>query len=164
VGHVEKEFTAKEPELIKYLTAVRRMEKHFAGLTFCHIPRNENAEADELVKAAMQRAPLPVDVLYQELSVKAIREEEERPSTVHVIASKDRRSHIFAYLNGTYEPHSKHEVDRMNSRMKQYSIIAGELYKSGIVAPMLKCISKEQGIELLSKIHVVMCGVHRGAA
>jgi hypothetical protein len=46
--------------------------------------------------------------------------------------------------------------------MKQYSIIAGELYKSGIVAPMLKCISKEQGIELLSKIHVGMCGVHRG--
>jgi hypothetical protein len=25
VGHVEKELTAKEPELIKYLAAVRRM-------------------------------------------------------------------------------------------------------------------------------------------
>jgi hypothetical protein len=50
----------------------------------------------------------------------------------------------------------------MNSRTKQYSIIAGELYKSEIVAPMLKCISKEQGIELLSKIHVRMCGAHRG--
>ena len=31
VRHVEKEFTAKEPELVKYLVAVRRMEKHFAG-------------------------------------------------------------------------------------------------------------------------------------
>ena len=52
MGHVKKEFTAKEPELIKYLAAVRRMEKHFTGFTFCHIPRSENAEADELAKAA----------------------------------------------------------------------------------------------------------------
>ena len=66
------------------------------------------------------------------------------------------------YLSGTYDPHSKHEIDRMNSRMKQYSIIAGELYKSGIVAPMLKCISRDQGIKLLTEMHAGMCGAHRG--
>jgi len=49
----------------------------------------------------------------------------------------------------------------MNSRMKQYSLITIELYKSGIVAPMLKCKSREQGIELLSKMHARMCGAHR---
>ena len=81
---------------------------------------------------------------------------------MHVIASEDWRSPIFAYLNGTYEPHSKHETDRMNSKMKQYSIIAGELYKSKIVAPMLKCIRREQGIELLSEMHAGMCKAHRG--
>ena len=99
-----------------------------------------------------------VDVFYQELSVKAIREEKEHPRLVHTIASKDWRSPIFAYLNGTYEPLSKHKMDRMNSRTKQYSIISGELYKSGVVAPMLKCISREQGIELLSKMHAGMWG------
>ena len=104
MGHVKKEFTAKEPELIKYLAAVRRMEKHFAGFTFRHIPRSKNAEADKLAKAAAQKASMPADVFYQELTIKAIREEEEQPSTVHVIASKDWRSPIFAYLNGTYEP------------------------------------------------------------
>jgi ribonuclease HI len=72
VGHVEKEFTAKEPELIKYLATVRRMEKHFTGFTFHHIPRSENTKADELAKVAAQRALMPVDVFYQELSVKAI--------------------------------------------------------------------------------------------
>jgi hypothetical protein len=50
----------------------------------------------------------------------------------------------------------------MNSRMKQYSIIARELYKSRIVTPMLKCISKEQGIQLLNKMHAGMCEAHRG--
>ena len=62
VGHVEKEFTAKEPEWIKYLAIVRRMEIHFTGFTFRHIPRNENAEADELAKVAAQRAPMLIDV------------------------------------------------------------------------------------------------------
>ena len=141
-----KEFTMKEPELIKYLVAVRRMEKHFAEFTFRHIPRSENAEVDELAKAAAQKAPMPADIFYQELSIKAIREEEERPYNVHAITSKDWRSPIFAYFNGNYEPQNKHETNRMNSRTKQYSIIAGELYKSGIVTPMLKCISREQGI------------------
>ena len=77
MGHIKKEFTAKEPELIKYLAAVRRMEKHFTGFTFRHIQRSKNIEADELAKAAAQKAPLPADVFYQELSVRAIREEEE---------------------------------------------------------------------------------------
>ena len=74
VGHVDKEFTTKEPELVKYLVAVRRMEKHFTGFTFCHIPRSKNVEADELAKAAMQKATMLVDVFYQELSLEAIRE------------------------------------------------------------------------------------------
>ena len=73
-GTCQKKFTAKEPKLIKYLTAVRRMEKHFTGFTFCHIPRSKNVEADELAKAAMQKATMLVDVFYQELSLEAIRE------------------------------------------------------------------------------------------
>ena len=48
MGYVEKEFTVKEPELIKYMAAVRRMEKHFTGFTFRHIPRSENEKANEL--------------------------------------------------------------------------------------------------------------------
>ena len=81
---------------------------------------------------------------------------------MHAIASKDERSPIFSYLSGTYEPQSKHKTGRMNSRTKQYSIISGELYKSGILAQLLKCISKEQGIQLLSKMHTGMCRAHRG--
>ena len=63
--------------MIKYLAIVRRMEKHFAGFTFCHIPRSENIEADELAKVAAQKAPMHANVFYQELTAKAIREEEK---------------------------------------------------------------------------------------
>jgi ribonuclease HI len=52
IGHVEKTFIAKEPELVKYLAAVRRMEMYFTRFSIRHIPRAKNTEADELVKAA----------------------------------------------------------------------------------------------------------------
>jgi len=94
-------------------------------------------EANELAKAAAQKAPLPADVFYQALSIKAIKEEEDHPVNIHSISSDDWRAPIFTYLTGTYEPRSKHEIERKNSRMKHYSIVAGDRYKSEIVAPML---------------------------
>jgi hypothetical protein len=33
---VEKESEAKEPELVKYLAEVRKMERHFRGFTIEH--------------------------------------------------------------------------------------------------------------------------------
>ena len=70
---------------------------------------------------------------------------------MHIIASKGWRSPIFAYLNGTYELHDKHETDRMNSRPKQYSIVAGELYKRRIVAPMQ--VHKQRARNQIAKLN-----------
>jgi ribonuclease HI len=50
--HVEKESEAKEPELVKYLAEVRKMERHFQGFTIEHLTRKRNVEADELAKKA----------------------------------------------------------------------------------------------------------------
>ena len=80
MGHVEKEFTAKEPQLIKYLAAVRRMEKHFVGFTFHRIPRSENVEADELAKAATQRAPMPADVFIKSCQSKQYEKKRNGPT------------------------------------------------------------------------------------
>lgn len=44
-GQVEKEYTAREPELIKYLATVRALERRFQGFTLQYIPRAENYEA-----------------------------------------------------------------------------------------------------------------------
>jgi ribonuclease HI len=49
---VEKESEAREPELVKYLAEVRKMERHFRGFTIEHLPRKNNSEADELAKKA----------------------------------------------------------------------------------------------------------------
>ena len=138
------------------------MEKHYSDFTLRHIPRSENMEADELAKAASQNAPMPPDVFFQVLTIKAVKQEEEHPVELHAITSEDWRSPIFAYLNETNKPMSKHEIERINARTKHYSIIGGELYQSGVTSLLLKCISKQQGEELLSEIHVGSCDTHRG--
>ena len=79
-------FAAKEAELVRYLAAIRRMEKHFAGFMLRHIPRAKNAEADKLAKAATHNAQLPPDVFFQVLTDKSIKEEEDHPVAVHAIA------------------------------------------------------------------------------
>ena len=50
-AQVKKEYVARELELVKYLATVRALERRFQGFTLKHIPRAENIEADELVKA-----------------------------------------------------------------------------------------------------------------
>jgi hypothetical protein len=66
-GQVEKEYMAREPEIVKYLALVRALERGFQGFTLKHIPRLENAEADELAKAAANNLPMPQGIFYQVL-------------------------------------------------------------------------------------------------
>jgi hypothetical protein len=47
-------------------------------------------------------------------------------------------------------------------RLKQYAVVNGELYKSGVTEPWLKCITAEKGLELLREIHSGFCGAHIG--
>jgi hypothetical protein len=42
--HVEKESEAREPELVKYLAEVRKMERHFRGFTVEHFPEKTTAK------------------------------------------------------------------------------------------------------------------------
>jgi hypothetical protein len=68
-----------------------------------------------------------------------------------------------AYLRGHYEPESKVNNIRMKQRTRNYKIINNQLYKQGICAPLLNCISVEEEKKLLSEIHEGICGTHPGA-
>jgi hypothetical protein len=48
----------------------------------------------------------------------------------------------------------------MKARTKPYVIIEGELYKQGIYSPLLKCLSRTEGQELMKEIHAGLCGAH----
>jgi hypothetical protein len=52
---------------------------------------------------------------------------------------------------------------RMEARTRPYIIIEGELYKHGVCSPLLKCLSRTEGIELMKEIHAGLCGSHIGS-
>jgi hypothetical protein len=96
----------------------------------------------------------------KQASIKAV---QATPREVHIIQSEDRRAPIMAYLRGHYEPENEVNSIRMKQRTRNYKIINNQLYKQGICAPLLKCISVEEEKKLLSEIHEGICGTHHGA-
>jgi hypothetical protein len=47
-------------------------------------------------------------------------------------------------------------------RARNYHLIDGNLYRKGVCAPLLKCISVTEGKQLLHEIHSGMCSHHLG--
>jgi ribonuclease HI len=75
-GQIEKEYSAKEPVLMQYLTAIRGLEKQFKGFTLQHVEHKKNEEADALAKAAAKGEALPFDVFYHVIGTPTVRNPE----------------------------------------------------------------------------------------
>jgi hypothetical protein len=52
------------------------------------------------------------------------------------------------------------EVERITRKSKMYHLIDGVLYQWGTNDMMMRCISREEGIQLLQDIHSGVCGSH----
>jgi hypothetical protein len=70
-----------------------------------------------------------------------------------------------AYLRGHYEPKDELEEKRLKQRARGYAVINGELYKSGVSEPWLRCITSEKGVELLKEMWILQCAYrHKGSS
>jgi hypothetical protein len=81
---------------------------------------------------------------------------------VNAITSEDRRARIMAFLRGHFIQEDEKEEKRMAMRARNYTIISEDLYRRGVCAPLLKCISRKEGKWLLNEIHFGMCSSHIG--
>jgi ribonuclease HI len=149
IGQIEKECIARKPTLETYLVLVRRMEIFFKGFTVEYIDRNKNTEADEHAKAAACNTPLPADVSLQIISDTSIKTIELEPKVINIIQSKDWQAPIMAYLRHYYETDSAVEQTRMQQRAQAYQIVSNDLYKILVLGPILRCVSKEEGHQIL---------------
>jgi hypothetical protein len=145
---------------MKYLEKVREMKRHFKGYSVQHIPRDDNNEADKLAKAAVRNQEMPPDVFFEIIKEPSIKE--SKPKIVNVVETPDWRAEIMAYLRGHYEPQDELQEKRLKQRARGYAVVNGELYKSGVTEPWLRCITSEKGLELLKEIHSGFSGAHIG--
>jgi ribonuclease HI len=124
VGQVEKEYSAKYPTLMQYLTAVRSLERQFKGFTLQHVDRTRNEEADALAKVAARGETLPSDVFCHVVGTPAVHNLEglqvtndaEGHRIVNLIMTEDWRAPITLFLQGYYHPSDVNEAKRLKHR------------------------------------------------
>jgi hypothetical protein len=139
------------------------MEGFFKGCTIQHIERAKNTEADELAKAAARKAVLPQDVFFQVIEDISVKIVELEPRMINIVQEEDWRAPIMEYLCHHYEPDNSTTLTGMQQRAKTYQIIGDELYKTSVTGPLLRCLSRDEGKELLTQTHSVVCEDHKGA-
>jgi hypothetical protein len=160
---VDKSSKARDPKLEKYLDAVRRLEASFKGFFVKIIPRGENEHADLLAKSVAQGLPLPLEVFFETVKAPSIELMERAVLTISPVHSEDWRAEIITFLQGNCLSNDEAYNKRMEARTRPYVIIEGELYKHGVCSPLLKCLSRNEGQELMKEIHAGLCGAHIGS-
>jgi hypothetical protein len=69
-------------------------------------------------------------------------------------------SPIKTYLDNQPISDDNVEIERIAHESIMYHLIDRVLYKQGVNGMMMKCISKDEDIQLLREIHSGVCGVH----
>jgi hypothetical protein len=139
------------------------MEKFFDGFEVRYVPRLDNHDADHLDWIASSRSPTPPDVIVEKLSKPSIRPVEEASDATKLDLmvidepeqglTYDWMSPIKMLLDNQPPSDDNAEVEHIAHKSKTYHLIDGILYRRGINGMMMKCISREEGIQLLQDIH-----------
>jgi glutaredoxin len=136
------------------------MEASFEGFSLKNIPRGENEHADLLAKSAAQGLPLPLEVFFETIKAPSVELMGQPVLTISLVHNEDWRTEIVSFLQGNYPSEDQAYIKRMEARTRPYIIIEGELYKQGVCSPLLKCLSRTEGQELMKEIHAGLCGAH----
>jgi hypothetical protein len=115
------------------------------------------------MKVATHNNPLPADVFLQTITDASIKTIEPEPRVINKIQGEDWRAPIIAYLCHYHEPDSTVEQPRKQQRAQSYQIVDNDFYKISTSGPLRRYVSKDEGQQILSKIHARVCGGHNGA-
>jgi ribonuclease HI len=164
---VQKEYDCNNDKMAEYLAEVRRLEKFIDGFEVRYVPRLDNRDADHLAWIASSRAATPPYVIFERLAKPSVKETKPSEDTcVMVIDGPDQQSggdwmsQIRSYLENRPLADDNAEIERITRKSKMYHLIDGVLYRQGANGMMMRCISKDEGIQLFWDIHSGVCGAH----
>jgi hypothetical protein len=80
--------------------------------------------------------------------------------TISTVHNEDWRTEIVSFLQGNYPSDDEAYIKRTQARTRPYMIIEGELFKQGVCSPLLKCLFRVEGQELMKEIHARICRAH----
>ena len=125
MGQINGTYEAKEGRMKKYLEKVLRLVKKFKEANFIQIPREENAEADTLVKEAS--ATRVMDEFGEIQYVPSI----DLPEMQQIGNEENWMTLIVSYLKDGRLPEGKDEARKLKIRAARYVFMDEVLYKRG---------------------------------
>jgi hypothetical protein len=122
---------------------------------------------NHLAWIASSRAPAPLDVIIENLTKPSVKAAETlKEMDLMIIDGAEQQSEIDwmspskAYLDNQQISDDNAEIERITHKSRMYHLIDGVLYRQGANGMMIKCISKDEGRQLLWDIHSGVCGAH----
>jgi ribonuclease HI len=169
INQVNKFWDRNKENMDAYCLEVRKLENKFYGLEFHHVVCDNNVAADVLSKLGSTRAQVPVGVFIYELHVPSI--PEPAPTTTDpaplpagqevMMIDLDWRQPFIDYIREQKVPMDKTLAEQLIRRAKSYVLVGDKLYRrvatSGV---LMKCVPREEGKDILKKIHKGVCGNH----
>ena len=157
MGQVNGTCEAKEERMKKYLKKVLQLVKKFKETNFVQIPREENMEADALVKEASVNQPM--DEFDEVQYIPSINISE----VLQIQNEGNWMTPIISYLKDGSLPKGKDEARRLRVRSARYVLLNDVLYKRGFSQPYLRCLSPDEANYVLREVHEGACGNHSRA-
>jgi hypothetical protein len=163
-----------------YCKEIRKLEGKFYGIEYTHVIRDKNQAADELSKLGSSQAQVPHGMFVQDLVKPSVKEEAdqvvEKPPDQPLVATvpppsitesssttstvppttntEDWRVPFIKFLQDGTRYTDQTENERLMCHSKQYILVDGVLMRKNIKEEVLmKCITREVGIQLLHEIH-----------
>uniref|UniRef100_A0A2N9GG66 RNase H type-1 domain-containing protein n=1 Tax=Fagus sylvatica TaxID=28930 RepID=A0A2N9GG66_FAGSY len=157
IGQVKGEYEAREDRMKKYLTVVQTLLPHFKKVKFIQIPREENADANQLARLASSGE-----------EIDGFLEVQGRPSTKEEMVNSIRdnvswMSPIIRYFKEGKLPTDKTEARKLRIRASHFQLLGDTFYKMGFSRPHLRCLLPEEANYVIREVHEGICGNHSGA-
>jgi transposase InsO family protein len=170
------------------MTAYRKLynylEGTFDGCEVSHVSRASNEEANNLANIGSQCLPVPQGVFWEEIIERSIKtnknstteeqaqhqttgsgagkpgqESTAEPEEVKMIEETWMQPYLAHMINKTL-PEDTVEAKRIIRRSKAFVVLQGKLYKKSITGVLQRCVTRQDGQEILKDIHAGVCGHH----
>jgi hypothetical protein len=170
------------------MTAYRNLyyylEGTFDGCEVSHVSRASNEEADNLANIGSQCLPIPLGVFWEEIIERSIKhnktsttgEPGQHPTTgsgagkpgigstaepeLVMMIEETWMQPYLAYMINKALPEDIVEAKRIIRQSKAFIVLQGKLYKKSITGVLQRCVTPQEGQDILRDIHAGVCEHH----
>jgi ribonuclease HI len=181
VQQVMNKCDAINDNMTAYRNLYYYLEGTFDGCEVSHVSRASNEEADTLANIGSQCLPIPQGVVWEEIIERSIKSSKVSTTGEQVQnqtngSGADNRGTTetkevmmieetwmqpyLAYMVNKTQPKDTVQAKRIIRRSKAFVVLQGKLYKRSITGVLQRCITPQEGQEILKDIHAGLCGHH----